>query len=61
MIRRFTTGPRATVLVSSDVEELCALADRVLVLRDGRVAHEVEAGTATADSLNQLVHQGAAA
>ena len=44
MVRRFTTGPRATVVVSSDVEELCHLADRVFVLHGGRVAHEVERG-----------------
>jgi ribose transport system ATP-binding protein len=46
------------VLVSSDVEELCALADRILVLHQGRVAHELDAATATPDTVNQLVHEG---
>jgi ribose transport system ATP-binding protein len=61
MIRRYVSGPRAAICVSSDVEELCALADRILVLRAGVVAHEIEAGEATPDTVNQLVHQGAAA
>ncbi len=61
MIRRYVTGPRAAVIVSSDVGELCALADRLLVLRAGRIAHEVEAGAADPDRVNQLVHEGAAA
>jgi len=61
MIRRYVTGPRAAVIVSSDVGELCALADRLLVLRAGRIAHEFEAGAADPDGVNQLVHEGAAA
>jgi ribose transport system ATP-binding protein len=61
MIRRYVTGPRAALIVSSDVEELCGMADRILVLRAGRIAHEIEAGGADPDLVNQLVHEGNAA
>ena len=49
------------VCVSSEVEELSALCDRVLVLADGRLTDEVAGAAATPDRLNQLVHRGAAA
>jgi ribose transport system ATP-binding protein len=52
---------RTAVVVSSDVEELCALADRILVLHQGRVTHELGAEAATPDALNQLVHAGGGA
>jgi ABC-type sugar transport system ATPase subunit len=47
------------VLVSSDVEELCALSDRVLVLAGGGVAHVVEGDDVTPDAVDLLVHEGA--
>jgi ribose transport system ATP-binding protein len=56
-----TATPRAALVVSSDVEELCALADRILVLHGGRLAHELPAADATPDLVNQLVHRGTAA
>ena len=54
-------GGRAVLCVSSDVEELCALADRILVLHDGRLVDEVSGDDARPDRVNQLVHRGAAA
>ena len=54
-----TADGRAALLVSSDVEELCAIADRILVLRGGRLAHELDTHEVTPDAVNQLVHQGA--
>lgn len=62
LIRRtVAAGGRAVLCVSSDVEELCALADRILVLHDGRLVDEVAGDDARPDRVNQLVHQGAAA
>lgn len=43
--------PVATVLVTHDVDEAVALADRVLVLADGRVTREVRPGPGAADAL----------
>ena len=42
------------VVVSSDYEEICALADRVLVLRGGDVVAEVPGDRATPDGLFAL-------
>lgn len=59
--RSVAAGGRAVLCVSSDVEELCRLADRILVLHDGRLVDEVAGEEARPDRVNQLVHQGAAA
>lgn len=62
LIRRsVAAGGRAVLCVSSDVEELCALADRILVLHDGRLVDEVAGDDARPDRVNQLVHRGVAA
>lgn len=62
LIRRSAAaGGRAVLCVSSDVEELCALADRILVLHDGRLVDEVAGADARPERVNQLVHRGAAA
>ncbi|MQA35400.1 sugar ABC transporter ATP-binding protein [Modestobacter roseus] len=44
----------AVLVASSDLLELCGLCDRVLVLRDGRVAAEVSGPDLTADRLTAL-------
>ncbi|MCW2766066.1 MAG: Monosaccharide-transporting ATPase [Nocardioides sp.] len=44
----------AVVVVSSDYEEICCLADRVVVLRDGAVVGEVPGDGATPERLYQL-------
>lgn len=44
----------AVVVVSSDYEEICCLADRVVVLRDGAVVGEVAGEDATPERLYQL-------
>src|SRR5690606_1479778 len=44
----------AVLVASSDQIELCALCDRVLVLRDGRVAAELIGPDLTADRLTAL-------
>ncbi|SOD97946.1 sugar ABC transporter ATP-binding protein [Blastococcus haudaquaticus] len=54
-IVRETAGRGCAVLVaSSDQLELCGLCDRVLVLRDGRVAAELSGPELTADRLTAL-------
>lgn len=46
----------AVLLVTSDFEELAHVADRVLVLRDGRVAAEVTGDAITAHRLTELAY-----
>jgi ABC-type sugar transport system ATPase subunit len=49
VIRGLADSGSAVVLVSSDLAELLAVADRILVMRGGRVAGEVSRAEATAD------------
>ena len=51
---------KAIVLVSSDLAEVLALADRILVVRDGAIAAETTPAAVDEERLNLLV-QGAAA
>jgi ribose transport system ATP-binding protein len=46
------------LLVSSEVPEVLGLADRVLVMREGRVVHEAPAGELDEDSVLDLVMAG---
>ena len=62
LVRGFVAGgDRAVLCVSSDAEELCALADRVLVLHDGRLVGELRGAGAHPDAVAHLAHGGAAA
>jgi len=54
-------GGGAVLLVSSDLDELLALADRLLVLHRGRLAGELDPGRATAEQIGRLMTGGAAA
>jgi ABC-type sugar transport system ATPase subunit len=44
------------LLISSEIDEMLALADRVLVLRDGRLTHELDAAATSAHEVTQLTH-----
>jgi ABC-type sugar transport system ATPase subunit len=44
----------AVVVVSSDYEEICCLADRVVVLRDGAIVGEIAGAEASPERLYQL-------
>jgi ribose transport system ATP-binding protein len=44
------------LLVSSDLEELARVCDRVLVLRDGRITAQARGGALTAHRLTELLH-----
>ncbi|WP_166137894.1 sugar ABC transporter ATP-binding protein [Nocardioides ochotonae] len=51
----------AVVVVSSEVEEVLGLADRVLVVREGRVVHEAAAADIDESQVLDLVMEGAPA
>jgi ABC-type uncharacterized transport system ATPase subunit len=51
----------AILLVSSELEEVTALADRLLVMRAGSIAGEVDPRTATAEEIGLLMTGGRAA
>jgi ribose transport system ATP-binding protein len=48
----------AVVVCSSDLEELAMICDRVLVVHDGQIAHEVTGGDFTSRQLSQLIYEG---
>ena len=51
LIRELTAQGMATVVISSDLPELLALSDRVLVMCEGRVAGELDGATATQEEV----------
>jgi len=58
IIRSLADAGRAVLVISSELPEILALADRILVMREGRVAGEVAAATATADRVLALALPG---
>ncbi|WP_394429047.1 sugar ABC transporter ATP-binding protein [Streptomyces sp. SGAir0957] len=58
VIRRLADEGLAVLLVSSEVPEVLGLADRVLVLREGRVVHEAPAAELTEHRVLDLVMEG---
>jgi ribose transport system ATP-binding protein len=61
LIRRLAAAGTAIVLVSSEIEEVLGLADRVLVIADGRVLSTADAGELTEHGVLDLVMKGSAA
>jgi simple sugar transport system ATP-binding protein len=59
-VRAARDGGAAVLLVSSDLEELLALSDRILVLRRGRLVGEVEPGRTTEEELGLMMSGGEA-
>ncbi len=55
-VRRAVSAGMAVLLVTSDFEELAQVADRVLVLRGGRIRADVPRDRLTANLLTDLVH-----
>ena len=51
----------AVLLISEDLDEVLALADRIVVLYEGRIAGEVDADAATVEELGLLMAGGDAA
>jgi ribose transport system ATP-binding protein len=60
-VRRATARGMAVVLITSDFEEMAQVADRVLVLNDGRLRSEVHGPLLSAGRLTELVHSNRSA
>ena len=54
IIRREAAAGTACLVVSSDLPEVLALADRIIVMREGRVCGEIAAADATEESVMHL-------
>lgn len=54
LIRQQVDDGMACLMVSSDLPEVLALADRILVMREGRLMGELDGATATDDSVMHL-------
>ena len=54
IIRSLADAGRAVLVISSELPEILALADRIVVMRVGHVAGELAAGTATAEHVLAL-------
>jgi ribose transport system ATP-binding protein len=60
LVRSHVAEGNGALVVSSDADELCALADRIVVLHRGRVTRELSGAEATPEAVEQLVHEEAA-
>jgi ribose transport system ATP-binding protein len=61
LIRDAVEAGAAAVVVSSELEELEALCDRALIMRQGRIVGEVDGDDLHADNLERLAHRGGVA
>ncbi len=61
LVRRLADDGVAVVLVSSEIEEVLGLADRVLVVGEGRVLHEAPAQDVTEHQVLDIIMRGDAA
>ena len=61
LIRRLSAAGTAVVIVSSEIVEVLGLADRVLVIADGRVLTTVDATEIDEHGVLDLVMEGTAA
>lgn len=53
-IRGLAAEGRAIVVISSEMQEVIGLSDRILVMRQGRIAGEIDGPTATEDAVVRL-------
>src|SRR4051794_6711481 len=60
LVRRLADSGVGVLLVSSEVPEVLGLADRVLVVRDGRIVHEAPASELDESHVLDLVMEGSA-
>ena len=61
LIRELAAAGTAIIVVSSEIEEVLGLADRVLVIADGEVLTEVPANQIDEPGVLDLVMKGSAA
>ncbi len=54
LIRDLAAKGVATLVISSDLPELLSLCDRLLVIRSGRIAGELQGATATQEAVLEL-------
>ena len=57
-LRGAAAGGVAILLISEDLDEILALADRVAVMYEGRIVGEVDAGTATVEEIGLMMAGG---
>ena len=57
-LRQAAAGGVAVLLVSEDLDEALALADRLIVMYEGRIVGEVDAGAATVEEIGFLMAGG---
>jgi ribose transport system ATP-binding protein len=60
LIRKFADDGKSIIFVSSELPELLAVSDRILVLKDGRVAENLDRREIPNEEFLQLAIQGAA-
>jgi ribose transport system ATP-binding protein len=60
LVRKLADSGVGVLLVSSEVREVLGLADRVLVIRDGRIVHEAPAESLDESQVLDLVMEGSA-
>ena len=58
LIRQFAREGMATLVISSDLPEILALSDRILVMREGRIAGELPRAGATEEKILALALPG---
>jgi len=60
-VREFASQGNAVVFISSELPELLAVADRIVVIREGRSARELARTDVESEEQLQLIIQGEAA
>jgi ribose transport system ATP-binding protein len=58
MIRRLADDGKAVLLISSELPELLAVSDRVVVIKDGQITHDIPRGEIRDEEQLQLAVQG---
>lgn len=58
LVRKAVEDGMAVIVVASDFEELLLLADRIIVLKEGRLVGDIPRDRLTLDSLTQITHSG---
>jgi len=53
LMRRLTDDGRGILMISSEIEEVVAMSDRVLVMHDGRIVAEFEGDEITEDNISR--------
>jgi ABC-type sugar transport system ATPase subunit len=61
LLRELADRGAAVVVVSSDMPEVLAVADRVLVMREGCIAGELDRASASEEAILRLASSGLAA